>query len=695
LSIVRGNAPSSILLTSQGVRIEETDDLVSIVLVTNSNPDGVRVDLVVARYEFSADNNVGQTYEVIRGTYPSSGDDPVPPSPGPFDIPLAHVYVQAKSGSASIAYTDVINLVPARFTPGQDIGSLKPIADPVRTTRIFVHEGVFQSFDGAKAIHFPGGYSRELLIDDFDGYGLKYALFGLTDDGVVSVIGTADSEENLPTFTSSILPLCIAVVNTAIGTVPAIVSVRDIRFPVSRQLVAVVEDEPYKASLADSIFDFVRVDVFRDTSGIELTSTAVASETSLIEVLNSSVTAEPWSISLDKGRTALNLANTGTPISGYAVFVTKDMFRDVSFKAQHFMVHVDSDFTNVYFRYSTSSPTAGFSSPLFRPGQIVRIPAGEVQKLYLKFYIPAEYVNRALGCNIFSYGCYLRLNQQVVNTATVADVGIRSLKNAVPNLIANGNFRVWSRNDINSQVPNPDANEEIVYQVTETRPFAADGWQFVSLGAVPVNNTISRVSIQSDLLGVGPGTDTGLYWEIGPNQASTNTSELEYRAPISGSETGKWVTFALSYRGSAPNLVAVNIAIYRLTPTGGVTRELAQSAVATTAIGRVIVRSLTTIPVDAVAIGFVIQFIDRTGNVTVYNATGALGEFATIDYTEPVNATDILRKYYERGRLIAAGNTTEAQQVAATIQFGAQKFTQLGSLNASVVEGARIIDPLT
>lgn len=688
LSIVRAGNESSVLVTSQGVRIEETDDLMSILLVTNANPSGDRIDLVVARYEFNADNSVNQVYDVIRGSYPESGQDPVPPMPGSFDIPLASVFVRARAGSASIFYTDILNRIPAKFTPGDDIGSLKPIADPVRTSRIFVHEGTFQSFDGTRAIHYPGGYSRDLVPADFVTFGTNYVLFGLDDDGVIAVVGVSSSIDSLPAFTSSVLPLCIATVITTGSSAPIISSVKDVRFPASRQLVAVVEDEPYKSSLADSIFDFVRVDVFRDTTGIELTSAAVAQESTLAEVLNSSLVTQPWTISLDKGRTSLNLTNTGSPITGYAVFVTKDMFRDVSFKAQHFMVHVDSDFPNIYFRYSTSSSVAGFSSPLFRPGQIVRIPAGEVQKLHLKFYVPAEYVNRTFGCNLFSFGCYLRLNQQVVNTATVADVGIRSLKNSVPNLIANGNFRVWSRNDINNRVPNPDANEEIVYQVSTTKPFVADGWQFTLFNALPVNSMVSRVSIQTDILGVGVGTDTGLYWEIGPNQSSTNVSELEYRAPVSGSEAGKWVTFALSYRGSASSLLAINVAIYRLTLTGNVTRELGQAVVAPTASGRLIVRSLTTIPIDALAVGFIIQFADRTGNVTVYNATGVLGEFATLDYTEPVNSSDILRKYYERGRIIAVGNTTESQQVASTIQFGAQKFTQLGSLNATVIEGS-------
>lgn len=688
LSIIRGSEASSVLITEEGVRVEETDDLGSILQVTNANPDGNRIDLVVARYQFNPDNNVAQVYEVIRGAYPASGQDPVAPLPTAFQVPLAHVKVNAKTGSASIYYNDVINLIPARFVPTREIGSLKPVIDATRKSRIFVYEGDFPSFDGTEAIQFKGGYSRDLVIADFDGIGTRYALFGVADDLVVSVMGTAQTVDALPAFTNSILPLCIATVSvTAVG--PVIESIKDIRFPVSRQLVAVVEEEPYKASLADSVFDFVRVDVCRDSEGIETSTLAVASASNtLTEVANSSLSAAPWLLTVDKGRTALNLDSNDVVVTGYAVFVTKDMFRDVSFKAQHFMVHVDSDFPLIYFRYSTSSPTAGFSSPLFTPGQIVRIPAGEVQKLYLKFYVPAEYVNRANGCNIFSFGCYLRLNQQVVNTATVSDVGIRSLKNAVPNMIANGNFRYWSRNDINGAVPNPDASEEIVYQISDTRPYGADGWQFISLGATSVNNTISRVSIQADVIGSGVGTDTGMYWEIGPNQSSTNISEMEYRAPISGAEAGKRVTFSISYRASASNLVAANIAIYRITPTGGVNRDMSSAVVAPSSSGRLIVRSNTTIPVDALAIGFVVQFIDRTGNVTLYNATGALGDFASIDYTEPLNAGDILRKYYERGRIVAAGNTLEGQQVAATVQFGAQKFTQLGALYGEVVAGS-------
>lgn len=687
LSIIRGSDPASILVTQEGVRVEETDDLGSVVQVTNADPNGTRIDLVVAKYQFNADNNVGQVYEVIRGAYPASGQDPVAPLPTAFQVPLAHINVRPKAGAASIYYNDVINLIPSRYTPSHELGSLKPIVDATRRSRIFVYEGMFPSFDGVEAISFPGGYSRDLVIADFVGIGTKYAMFGVSDDLVVSVMGTANTVEELPTFTSSILPLCIATVSVTPVQV-AISHITDIRFPISRQLVAVVEDEPYKASLADSVFEFVRVDVCRDLSGIDTTTLAVASATNLAEVANSTLATAPWELTVEKGTTSLNLSVVDTQISGYATFVTKDVFRDVSFKAQHFMVHVDSDFDQIFFRYSTSSPTAGFSGPLFSPGRIVRIPAGEVQNLYLKFFVPAEYVNRVNGCKIFSYGTYFRLNQQIVNTATVADVGIRSLKNSVPNLIANGNFRQWSRNDINGNVPNPDLNEEIVYRVTDTNPFAADGWQFTSLSATPVNSTVSRVSIQTDIIGVGAGTNTGLYWEIGPNQSSTNISELEYRAPISGSESGKRVTFAISFRGSSANLIAATIAIYRLTPTGGVQRDLTTPVVGTSSSGRIIVRSAKSIPVDALAIGFIVQFIDRTGNVTLYNATGALGEFASIDYTEPINANDILRKYYERGRVVAAGNSTEGQQIAGTVQFGAQKFTQLGALNSQIVEGS-------
>lgn len=685
LDITRGNDSTSILLTSEGVKIEETTDLYGAVALKNADNSLTRIDLIVAEYQFTTDQDVGVEYKAIRGRYPSSSSvSPVAPDvENAYQVPLAMVYVRPRTTSgtpkAQVETADVIHVgrgIDVRAP--LDISSFMPIVAPSEARRIFVHEGIMPTFDGTGTIEFPGGYSDIIDPDTLSDGESAYYLFGVDDDGDVVLIGTADTREELPAFTRDIFPVC-SVKGTKVPASGAITlsDLFDLRFPFARQLDPQDEAGPYKSALAGSVFDHMRVELFRNISGI-VTNT----------LSDDSVTME-----IDRGTTSLNFSADTDP-SDEVTVVTKNMLRDTSIgNVQHFMMIVDASFDGLEIRFSTTSPYSGFVSARSSPNEIVRIPSGGGSQLYVQFIIPAAAFAGGQVPKIYSYGCLMVLNENVVNVNTVSDVGIDSLKNSVPNLIANGNFRHWSRDDINGNPTDVDSQVDIVYPSDADNPFAADGWQFTQFTFEAESGQIRRKGLTNEVLGgsVSNPSDTALYWEGSAGTGALGTNVLEYRVPVPPASSGRRVTFGCSYLVNSISNIAIGIALYELTPQGTLQIQNVITPVAASVVqGDLLAVSDLAINERTFAIGFLVYLTQGTGttSVALWNARAAIGEFRTLPYNEEVNATDILRKYYERGRIFISNNTTEGQQIGTSIQFGAKKHTGLGTLVAQTIAEA-------
>jgi hypothetical protein len=260
LDVTSGDDALSILLTAQGVRIEETEDLIGNIVIGNADPNLDRIDLIVASYQFTTDNSVEAEYVVIRGSYPaSSAIDPTPPDPTySYQVPIAYVRVRSQRSSgggsrARIEVTDIVHIGRAGDTRApENISSFMPIIEPADRRRLFVHAGILPSFDGTRTLTFGGAHSEPIDATTMSDGESKYFLFGVNDDGEVTVIGSSSTVAGLPDFTRDVFPVCY-VTGTKIPTTDVITltDIVDVRFPFARQLSPVIEEEAYKATLAD------------------------------------------------------------------------------------------------------------------------------------------------------------------------------------------------------------------------------------------------------------------------------------------------------------------------------------------------------------------------------------------------------------------------------------------------------------
>ena len=678
LDITHGGDSVSVLVTAEGVRIEEDAELSGAIAIENADPNLVRIDLVVAEYRFTTDNRTEMTYRALRGRYAATGATPLPPTvESEYQIPLATVTVRPQTayggaGRARLTIDDVVHVGRAGDVRAPlDVSSLMPIVEPSDRRRIFVHAGLLPSFDGTAKIAFPGGYSAVLDPETLAPNATAYYLFGVSDDRAVVLIGSAASEDELPAFTRDVFPVC-SVKARNIDDKIVFLELTDLRFPFARQLSPVLEEEVYKATLAGSVFKHVRVDLFRDLTGI----------------VADSVSDAGVSVAVDRGTTALKLAAATVPDDDVSV-ATKNLLRDTAIgTVEHFMVVAETDFDGLEIQFSTTGPYSGFVSARAKPNTIVRVPSGGAARLYLRFIVPAAAFEGGKTPQIFSYGCFMIVDEGVLNADTLSDVGVNELKNAVPNLIANGNFRHWSRDDVNGNPTDPDGTAEIAYPLDAEHRFAADGWQFVELGFEAADGQVRRVGLSADVLDaeIDNAADTALAWRGAGGSGGVNV--LEFRVPVPAGAVGRRFTFSVSYRTNNIAAVGVGIALYERTPQKTLRLQGAPArAAAAVATGELTVQSATTAGESTYCVGFRIYLTQTTGEsrVWVWNARAAVGEFRTLPYNEAPNATDVLRKYYERGRVYAAQNAAEGDVVGASVQFGARKASGLGVLEAQVV----------
>ena len=701
LDIAKGTAPRSVLVTDEGVIIEETADIPNVVKIDPSDTVLVRIDAVVCEYTFTTDTARPAEYKVIRGRNQIDvNTDPEPPDFADNQVLIGYVTVLpqlALGGQAQIRIdqTDIRNVEEADLALNTDIAPLKPEVDFVNSKRIYVYPGVFPNASQTGIIRFPGGYSDEISGDGMDEKETRYFLFGISDDKEVSVVSESSDPDSLTGYGTEVLPLAIGEGYKSGGDVK-LVDLSDIRFPFARHLIPVFEQDTYTDLLANSVFNYLRVDSFENTDLIDLDT--VAGPTGYGTLLL---------VSIDRADTSLTFEWIGNDLPDDDVtIITENLLSGTPVtNVEHFMLFADTAISGFSFDYSTVSQFSGFTDQRFSLNELVSIPAGGGGRIYLKFRIPKDSfaINRIQ--KVFSYGLYLNLDAETLNLKTVGELGIQNLINATPNLIANGNFHWWSRNDKNDFEPDLFGPNRVDYLVTADSQdidlgkevFAADGWQFTRIEFGAITRQISRVIYSEDALaaGIKNAIDTSLLWEgeRSTGNATVRVNHLEYRVPVVAEMLGQRITFAVDFQASDRAGIGVGVAFYSRDESGvfELQGSITQAGAAGTS-GTILVVSDTAISENTYAVGLILMFPQTNGDSSIYlwNARAARGVFKVLPYTSMPNDRDKLRAFYERGRITSSARLIEGDDVTATVQFGSVKHLGLSKdkqLVSQIVSG--------
>jgi hypothetical protein len=250
-------------------------------------------------------------------------------------------------------------------------------------------------------------------------------------------------------------------------------------------------------------------------------------------------------------------------------------------------------------------------------------------------------------------------------------------------LIANGDFRWWSRLDANGQDVDSEAPDQIDYTFSvaaddienDEHGFAADGWQFTRREFAASSDVVSRVTESG-----GDGAiDTSMQFVGAASGGGTpGINEIEYRVDVQGEWAGSPVTFAVDYDAPAASSISVAVVTYTRDALGALSVQSRKDTGVTTATGtaRVVSAALTA---QTYAIGFIVRF-GQGGSARTWKlrqARAAIGSFPALPYTRLLNARDVLRRYYETGRAVLATSATEGDAIATSAQFGAIKASGL------------------
>lgn len=696
IDIVRGDASRSVLVTSEGVIIEETEDLPNAVRVQPADSVRTRIDLVVCEYRYTPDVAVEAVYKVLRGRNQADlSVDPVPPAPeNEYQVPLGTVTVLpqlASGGSAQVRVdqADIVQAAEADFILPEDLGALKPEIDFTNPKRIFVYPGVFPNALKDAVIRWPGGYSEEIDDATMTEGETRYFLFAISDDRQVTPVAWSSDPDTLSGYDAEVLPLCVAKA-TKSGGVGRILSLEDVRFPFARQLTPQFELTSYQTLLATSVFRYVRVDLFENSDLIDLTP--VSGPTGYETLLR---------VFIDRSDSSLTFEWTGTTLpDDDVIVVTENLLENLPVSViTHFQVSFDTNIPSLTFEYSSVSKYSGFTDQRFLADKIVGIPSGGAGRLYIRFRIPKDAFQVMTTLKLYSYGVLLDLDPETVNRRVIVDLGMENLLAAVPNLIVNGNFRFWSRNDKDDVEPDSDSPARIDYAAASDasaieagdRVFAADGWQFTKLQYEGTTEQVSRVlfSQEARSADIENALDTCLLWE-GKGGAPGPVNHLEFRVPVRPEMLGQRVTFALDFEASSRDALGIGLAFYSRDENGAYTLVDRAEAGATTTSGTLLLQSALAVSEATYAIGAIVILRQTTGDSRAFvkAARMAMGSFLRLAYSSTPYDRDRLRAYYERGRSIAAFRGVEGDAIYATAQFGRAKDAGLskdGALVANLI----------
>lgn len=677
LDIIPGNDTSSVLLTAEGVRVEETTSLLGAVTVAAADVALTRIDLVVAEYLYQVSGSVVQTYKIIKGVNQvDTSLDPIAPVVATeYQIPLALVTVRPKSSFTGVVVARIeVEDVKHIAMSGWIDPNTKPVIAPGAATQVYVYPGTFLSVDQRSPITFTGGY---MAAEDPDGYidnEVRYLQVGVTDEGLVSAVGSAATQASLPDLTRDVFPVAIVKVRKSFSTVN-VEELVDIRFPYARKHSKLDEEDDYKDLLANSVFKQMRVERLVDDSSVEL-------DTVQLEVSGASTDLSAVMDSTDTSL-AISWAGASTVPPEAVLLATSDMLAGGNTTTvNHFMLTADAPVEGLRFQYSTSGSTSGFTATSYKLNEIIRIPAGGSTQLFIRLMFPRAAFSGTKIAKLYSFAILLNLDDAVLNTSSIGELGITALKNSVNNLIANGNFYYWSRLDVEGNDPdlNTVGDTQFSLSLALDELNAADGWQATSIDEGPADNIITR----THLTDLGASAATALKYV---SRESGSATYLEYRVPVGADHRGRGLTFASDYRTTDSGAIGIGIALYARSTTGLVLKSTYEVQ-ATDNQGTLLLNTDTIVGSDVSEIGFYYIFNPGAAVETlVWDARAVAGVFGSVPFTPVPNAAAALQQFYERGRSALSTSAVEGDVVQLGSQFGSPK-VQTGTLVARVFQDA-------
>jgi len=661
IDIKTGSDGVSTLVTSEGVVVTETSDVAAAVKLQAADPTFDRIDLIVAEYSYTTNPADVQTYKVLRGPVQSgSGSPEVPVLQNAYQVALGQVYVRA--GANYILQSDVRPAIKASWTVSSEWGDLRAEVSSGNSSLIYVYPGIFGKSDGSEVLEFSGGYSTAISDSTFSEGETRWYLFGVSDGLQVVSAGWAPTEAELSEASTDVFVVAKVKATKAAGTV-TFSKVVDLRVPFSRAGFRQDEAIKYQELLGNSTLRYLRVDEFEDLDGIAPNT-----------VLNGELT-------LNTAESALQISSTaGSDVT----FVTTDrVYGSRINTVDHFMVAVDSLVQNLTFTYSTVSPSSGFTTQQYRPGELIRVPGGTARRLYIKFLIPSAEFFAGATTRMFSYGVLINLDNSGKSALSISELGIGDLTESVPNLIANGDFYFWTKGTIQGKPIEPASGALAYFPVSEESPYLADGWQFTQINASLGSTSVGRTTVT----GVD-GTSTALYLDLQPDNAEqgSGATVMEYRIPRAAALTGNRLTFGADFDLADGGSVTIGIAQFQRTASGLV-KVATDTRTVVRAKGTTILTTQAGVSSEADVIAFFMTFADTVSG-TIRHARAAVGQFGTLPNTYVPDAEAVLSTYAERGTFFQTGFAEAGGVFGGGVQFGAPKRTELGTLDAGSTNAA-------
>lgn len=682
LDIISGADTSSVLITSEGIKIEETEPVLGAVLLDPADANLSRYDLIVAEFRYAAiDVGLEQTYKVVKGRNQASlSSEPVRPTvQNQYQVPLAYVKVRPRaqlSGTYPIQVlnTDIYHVARAKWTKGpEEISALRPEIAVSDNRRIYVYPGIMANSEGTRVVEFEGGYSAVLTDTSLIENAERFYLFGVSDQGEVAVFGSSNDESTLPEFDNDLFPVAIVRAKNINGSI-RILSLKDIRFPFARRLPQANKTTAYQTMLSNSVFRYLRVERFDSDEFIRLSSAS----------LNTAGTTAYITASIDGFDNNLAIKWSGTTIvpSESIKITTEDMMAGGNMGVvKHFMLLADTSISGLKFVYSVSSPTAGFTTTPVSPGAIVRIPGVGATKLYIRFIIPAGAFTPDGLAKINSYGIFLGLSDAAMNAVSITELGIDAVKSSVPNLIANGDFYYWSVNTTLEALPDLSSKDEQFFRANADNPLLADGWQITNIGSAFKNEAVSRIIRSS-----AENAATTAMKLVTAGSSTGGNITIEYRIPAASELVGKPITFSMGYLAETPSSLSIGIATYTRTSDGLEQGDKTQTSAILNSGDLIVTLTAVGENVDQISFFVTIAASSTEEEYTIFNARAAVGVFGFLNYSKVMAAPAILPQYYERGRAFLAQKTTTGAKLGISAQFGTPKSDELGELIARTVE---------
>jgi hypothetical protein len=680
VDIMPGSDDVSVLVTEEGIIVRETSGVYSAVQIAAADPNLLRYDLIVAEFRRSSVGTSEQDYKVIRGRNQADLDtEPVKPSAGAYQIPLAYVRVRPRSqfpGSSAVQITlaDIYQMPAVSWTAVSRHADLKPVISSADSRRLYVYPGVMTNSEGTRFIEFAGGFSSVIDDNTVAENSYQYYLFGVSDSGEVAVISQSDDKATLPDLTNDLLPVAIVKAQKIGGSI-RLLEVTDVRIGIARNISPIDKSLSYHALFANSIFKYMRIEAFDDDSGIDL-STIELQTSGESDLLTAEISGVDSSLTI----TWTGTSNLPTePV----VITTEDLMAGGNLGTiKHFMMVADSAISGLQFYYSGSSKTGGFSTTAISPGSIVRTPGQGVRKLFLQMVIQPSAFTTNKQIKINSFGVFFQISDASLSVLSLNEIGLLSFSKTIPNLIANGDFYHWSKNQTDGSRLQLNSQEPATFTLNESSRVLADGWYASHLGFGMSGETVQRVVRDTSDFAV----TTAIELVADAVLDTTNSvTVLEYRVAAAQELVGKEVTFAIGYESSQPATVSIGVAQFRR-GDNGLEVFATTSATGSLPVGEIIVNS---VPVSSSCeqISFYVMLTHSVGAVyRLYNARAAAGMFNSLEYNQAPDARSILRQYYERGRVLSATRSTTGGLVGASAQFGTPKATELGSVTIRLAD---------